>query len=232
MNDEPRLDEILVTSRPLANYLDFFNLRPSDLAGSRILDCPGGASSFTAEARRYGAITTAVDPTYNQAVTTFATMGREQIALSNDWFRNNPDLFLEAGQGDANISAIIEARYAALDTFLLDFEREPQHYVAGALPNLPFRDASFDLVLSSHLIFTYADRFDRAFHVLAIEEMLRVCSGEVRIYPLSSYLGVTADWFDDLLAELRDRGINSTIEDVPFRVTKNWTTQLTLSTGR
>ena len=62
--------------------------------------------------------------------------------------------------------------------------------------------------------------------------MLRVCSGEVRIYPLSSYLGVTADWFDDLLAELRDRGINSTIEEVPFRVTKNWTTQLTLSTGR
>ena len=154
MNDEPRLDEILVTSRPLANYLDFFNLHPSDLAGLRILDCPGGASSFTAEARRYGATTTAVDPTYNQAVTTFATMGREQIALSNDWFRNNPDLFLEAGQGDANISAIIEARYAALDTFLLDFEREPQHYVAGALPNLPFPDASFDLVLSSHLIFT------------------------------------------------------------------------------
>ena len=58
-------------------------------------------------------------------------MGREQIALSNDWFRNNPT-FPEAGQGDANISAIIgKARYAALDTFLLDFEREPQHYVAG-----------------------------------------------------------------------------------------------------
>ena len=228
MSAEPHLTDVLITSRPLANYLDFFGLTSADLAGQRILDCPGGASSFTAEARALGADSIALDPTYGKAPTEFAGIGRDQIALSDDWFRSNPQLFLPAGRGDANISAIIAARHHALDLFLSDYENEPERYVAGQLPFLPFPDESFDLVLSSHLLFTYADRFDRDFHLAGILELLRVSAGEVRIYPLSDYLGITAPWFDDLIAKLRHLAVGVTIAPVVFRVTRSWTTQLIL----
>ena len=46
------------------------------------------------------------------------------------------------------------------------------------------------------------------------------------MYPLSDYVGVAADWFDELLAELRAEGVETEVRDVRFRVTKNWTTQL------
>jgi hypothetical protein len=41
-----------------------------------------------------------------------------------------------------------------------------------------------DLVLSSHLLFTWADPFDEAWHRAALLEMARVARREVRVYPL------------------------------------------------
>ena len=55
--------DVLVSARSLAEYRAMFDLTDDDLAGS-VLDCPGGAASFTAEARRQGLDVTAVDPTY------------------------------------------------------------------------------------------------------------------------------------------------------------------------
>ncbi len=230
MTEQPRLEEILITSRPLANYLDFFDLSESDLVGKRILDCPGGASSFTAEARHLGADAFAVDPTYTLDTAQLAVQGNQQIEVSDSWFRSNPDLFFEAARGEANIEAIIADRRAALATFLRDIEASPGRYLAASLPTLPFRDNSFDLVLCSHLLFCYADRFDRDFHLAAIEELLRVSSADVRIYPLSDYVGVTPEWLDSLVAALISNGFGVETRDVPFRVTKNWTTQLVITT--
>lgn len=60
----------------------------------------------------------------------------------------------------------------------------PARYVPAALPALPFPDQSFDLVLSSHFLFTYADRLDLEFHRAALSELHRVARGEVRVFPL------------------------------------------------
>jgi len=61
--------------------------------------------------------------------------------------------------------------------------------VAAALPTLPFPDRSFDLVLSSHLLFSYTDRLDVAFHLAALLELARVSRGQVRVFPLVDYNG-------------------------------------------
>jgi hypothetical protein len=47
-------------------------------------------------------------------------------------------------------------RSAAGTRFAADIRRHPGRYIAGQLPELPFADASFDLVLSSHLLFSYS----------------------------------------------------------------------------
>ena len=70
-----------------------------------------------------------------------------------------------------------------------DLLARPDRYVAAALPRLPFPDDAFDLVLSSHLLFTYADRLDEDFHLAALLEMARVCRGQVRVYPLVDEAG-------------------------------------------
>ena len=46
----------------------------------------------------------------------------------------------------------------------------------------PLADDSFDLALCSHLLFLYTDHLDAAFHIAAVQELLRV-AGEVRIFP-------------------------------------------------
>jgi ubiquinone/menaquinone biosynthesis C-methylase UbiE len=56
--------------------------------------------------------------------------------------------------------------------------------VPASLPRLPFPDGRFDLVLSSHFLFTYADRLDLEFHRAALRELHRVARREVRVFPL------------------------------------------------
>ncbi|MDQ3825837.1 MAG: hypothetical protein M3325_08915 [Actinomycetota bacterium] len=73
---------------------------------------------------------------------------------------------------------------AAGARFAVDMGNHPDRYVAGRLPELPFVQASFNLVLSSHLLFGYADRLDLPFHRAAICELMRVAHAELRIFPL------------------------------------------------
>ncbi|MDQ6667036.1 MAG: class I SAM-dependent methyltransferase [Thermoproteota archaeon] len=54
-----------------------------------------------------------------------------------------------------------------------------KRYVKAALHRLPFDDKSFDLVLSGHFLFTYADKFDFDFHLSSMLELFRVSSKEV-----------------------------------------------------
>lgn len=65
-------------------------------------------------------------------------------------------------------------RVEAARDFAADLLARPGSYIAAGLPSLPFPDRSFDLVLSSHLLFTYGERFDDAFHLAALRELVRV----------------------------------------------------------
>ncbi|MFZ2177721.1 MAG: methyltransferase domain-containing protein [Rhodococcus sp. (in: high G+C Gram-positive bacteria)] len=106
-------------------------------------------------------------------------------------------------------------RRHAVQEFTAHMHREPHRYVAGRLPSLPFADASFDLVLSSHLLFSYSDRLGHTFHVDAISELMRVARGELRIFPLvASGSSDCYARFDDLFANLRDRNIAGEVGEV------------------
>lgn len=73
-------------------------------------------------------------------------------------------------------------RTTAARVFGDDVLARPSSYVAAALSRLPFRGRTFDLVLSSHLLFMYANRLDAQFHLEAAKKLIRVASGEVRIF--------------------------------------------------
>ncbi len=75
----------------------------------------------------------------------------------------------------------------ALGRFVKDLmqNRKKGIYKYAELPDLPYPDNAFKLVLSSHFLFLYGDRLDLDFHSNCLKELFRVCSGEIRIYPLT-----------------------------------------------
>lgn len=85
----------------------------------------------------------------------------------------------------------------------------------AALPQLPFPTHAFDLVLSSHLLFTYANRFSPDFHHQAINELMRVTRIEWRIFPLV-VMGSVRYGLDDLLARLRVDGVHGEVVAVDY----------------
>jgi hypothetical protein len=156
--------------------------------GARVLDCPGGPGSLAARLRPCGIDVTAVDPLYalgDEALEQRALADLERtlatLAASDDL---RPDFDLQACR---------RQHMAALQAFLADRRARPDRYIAASLPDLPFPARAFDLVLSGHLLFSYAPRrdgglmvgdgLDLAWHRRALAELCRVSALEVRLYP-------------------------------------------------
>lgn len=209
--------DVLVSARSLAEYVDMFGLDRLDLE-RRILDCPGGAASAVAEICAAGGDALAVDPQYAQRpddlrARILADMDRAVAHLQ----RREIDYDWDVRGGVVGHEAI---RRAAVEQMLDHLAAAPERYIAGALPDLPMADDSADLVLCSHLLFTYADRLDTADHVDAIVEMARVAP-EVRIYPLVDHAGnPLPELVRSVIAKLKKERLTCEIEPVvrPFQL--------------
>jgi hypothetical protein len=123
-----------------------------------------------------------------------------------------------------NISSVEELgkiRMNSMEMFLNDFEegKKQGRYIAGALPELPFEDNSFDLALVSHLLFLYSEQLSFEFHVQAIDELLRVAV-EVRIFPLVDLNSRKSMHLDELIGDLLSRGFTVTEEKVNYEFQK------------
>lgn len=200
------IGETLISSRSLDEYRSMFGLTESDLA-RRILDCPGGAAGFTAELNDRGGDVTACDVAYfGRTGDELEALARAEADRGNRFVGDHPDRYRWTFFPGPDEHA--RARLGAVERFAADLRRHPERYVAGRLPSLPFADASFDLALSSHLLFSYSDRLDHAFHVAAIRDLMRVARSEVRIFPLVA-AGSSEPYprLRELLAELRAHDI-------------------------
>jgi SAM-dependent methyltransferase len=191
-----------------------FALTDADLRG-RILGCGDGPASFNASAAQRGARVVSVDPIYafspdaiRQPVLDTAPVIAEQV-------RNNPSEFVWTLF--ANADQLVSARLRTMDLFLDDLPRAKGHYVAGALPDLPFSDGAFDLALCSHFLFLYSEQHDFDFHLRAIHELLRVAH-EVRIFPLMELGAVLSRHLDKVIATLETEGLAVSRARVDYEV--------------
>jgi hypothetical protein len=227
--DPENVGEYLVSSRSLLEYQAMFTLTESDFRG-RILDCPGGASSFTAEATEFGADSTAVDPVYALSIPDLRgrVMGEPERGSAHT--AAGVDRYVWNFYG--TIEGHRAMRHRAASCFVDDIEEHPERYVPGSLPVLPFEDGQFDLVLSSHFLFTYVDRLDIDFHHRALVEMHRVCRHEVRVFPLLDQGGHSLDAMTgELIAALLRDGIGTEICEVPYEFQRGGNRMLVLSGG-
>ncbi|MGO4205236.1 methyltransferase domain-containing protein [Rhodococcus sp. TAF43] len=213
------IGEMLISSRSLDEYRAMFNLTDGDLA-RRILDCPGGAAGFTSEVIDLGGDVTACDVAYFEpGVADLAVIAAAETDRGNRYVRAHSEQYEWTFFADPDEHQ--RTRQQAAEQFATHIRRHPDRYVAGRLPLLPFADASFDLVLSSHLLFSYSDVLDHTFHVSAIGELMRVARDELRIFPLVA-VGSSAPYprLDELLADLRDRNIAGRVVKVDYEFQK------------
>ncbi|WP_298694856.1 hypothetical protein [uncultured Sulfuricurvum sp.] len=212
-----QLDDFLITGRTFEEYMAFFDLDAETMKKMRVLDCPSGASSFIAEAKRRGIAAQGCDILYCYDRDVLRAQGEksiEKIYADTSWMAEHNFAFYHS------IERHKEHRVGALELFCSDYNTTD--YWFAELPKLPYRDDSFDLVLSSHLLFVYDDRLDEAFYEASIAEMLRI-GKEVRIFPLVDYKNSRADETDNFspLAYRMAEKFGGEILDVGFEFQKN-----------
>jgi methyltransferase family protein len=203
---------MFVSSRSAAEYRAMFDLAPDDLAGS-VLDCSAGGSSFTAETD--GRVI-AVDPAYALGRREVAEQVRAGLDEGVRIIDRNADRFEWGWYGTPGRRA--DMRRAAAELFIADLHGRPERYVAGALPDLPLSSGSVDLVLCSHLLFTWADQLGEEWHRRALAELVRVARREVRVFPVVVQgTGDPVAFLDGLRDELHALGHHTELRDVPYR---------------
>jgi ubiquinone/menaquinone biosynthesis C-methylase UbiE len=203
--------------RTLAEYTQFFTLDLAALKGRSVLDVAAGPSSFTAEACKRGIDAVAVDPLYGCRPDALAQHVQIDYRAMFAQMRAKPGLF-RLKKTFASIDEAEESRRAAASRFLADYEAQFVHnrYVGAALPQLPFLDRAFDVVLCAHFLFLYAKQFDFAFHVEACRELVRVSREDVRIHPVLGLGGKRYAPLKELREALRGHGIASEIVPVEY----------------
>jgi hypothetical protein len=213
--------------RTFEEYRRMFGLDATSLAGERVLDCPGGPSSFTAVARSLGATAYAVDTAYGPPVDNLAQRCRAAVERTTAQLREKRDLFVWDEYRDPET----RERYlsGAGERFLADYARHPSRYVAAELPPLPFPDDTFDRVLSANLLFLYDDRLDERFHRHALAELCRVSRGELRVFPLASLDCERSSLVAPAVADLRGAGVDVSLDPVEYEFQPRVSTALVCS---
>lgn len=222
--DPDNVGEYLITARSYDEYRAMFALTDADIAGS-ILDCPGGGSSFVAQASTAGAAAVAADPVYSMSAESLAAHVVAETTRGSAHTAAGSDRYVWDFYGD--LAGHARVRRESADVFTRDLIAHPHRYVASALPSLPFPDRQFDLVLSSHFLFTYADRLNLEFHLRSLRELYRVCRGEVRVFPLLEQGGRAVP---TLLSEVRQQlGVPSSIRQVDYEFQRGGNQMLVLT---
>lgn len=218
--------DYLISARSFDEYRAMFVVTEQDLHGA-VLDCPGGGSSFTAFAASAGADAIAADPAYATPAAELVGLVVAETQRGSAWAAAGGDRYKWDYYNDVDGHQRI--RQASAEVFAADLLAHSYRYVCAALPMLPFPDRRFDLVLSSHLLFTYADRLDADFHLMALLEMHRVSRGEVRVFPLLDNAGNRTDeLLERLRSELANRRIDTEVRHTDYEFQRGGNQMLVL----
>jgi hypothetical protein len=230
----PRLElpRIVFFGRTTEEYAGMWNISITELAGRTILDCPCGPANFIAGCREAGVQATGIDPMLALPVDEIERRGVDDIVDTMAAIAAS-----DAGLASEDPAAWERDKRRALAAFLEDLRRhgpdgaDPDgSYIPGALPDLPFEDRSFDLVLSGHLLFSYASvehgglvearaSLDLDFHLTAVDELARVARHEVRLFPavtMTSEAGGPHPWAAPVRDRLENLGFGVRTEDVEY----------------
>ncbi len=213
-----KLAEVVPWGRSRREYERMFGLTATDLT-KRILGVGDGPASFNAEMALAGHNVTSIDPIYAFS----ASELRERIGATHqtiaEQLKCNVNQYVWTDF--QNAEAVIYTRMEAMSLFLSDYEQglQQERYIPISLPDLPFPDSSYDLVLCSHLLFLYSEQLSEAFHLTSIKELVRVAN-DVRIFPLVTLDGHVSPHLNSVLEYCKLNHIQADIIPVDYQFQK------------
>ncbi len=218
--------DIIPYGRSFDEYLDMFNLSEDDLTRD-IVGIGDGPASFNSSMHQRGTPIVSVEPIYRYSETELRQRIQETYDDVIEQARQNQDKFVWTRISSVN--ELADLRMQAMDAFCQDFESGKQQgrYIDASLPNLPFSDGHFDLVLSAHLLFFYSANRNLAFHLNAIRELLRIGS-EVRIFPIVDVNSNPSPFLSPVIDEVKKERIACSVERVPYHFQKTGNEMLRL----
>ncbi len=223
------LERIVFIGRTFEEYLDMFSLSKEELQGKKILDCPAGACSFTAVGNKSGLDVTACDIAYYYSGEDLKNKGLHDIEHAMEHMQKAQNNYKWDYFKD--IEGLRNHRLSALQDCANDMRESSERYIPVELPSLPFKNEEFDILLSAHFLFMYADRLDYQYHIETLNELLRVTKEEVRIFPLVDLEGKKYNHLDELISYLTN--IDCTVEEVEveYEFQENANSMLTIRKG-
>ena len=218
--------DIVPWGRSFDEYLDMFCLSEKDLTRD-IVGVGDGPASFNVRMFQRGTPIVSVDPIYRCSEAELRQRIQETYEDVIAQARLNQDKFVWTKF--SSVDELAEIRMQAMDEFCRDFEsgKQQERYIDASLPNLPFPDKRFDLVLSSHFLFLYSANLNFAFHLDAVRELLRIGT-EVRIFPIVDVNSNPSPFLPPIIDELKEEGVACSVERVPYHFQKTGNEMLRL----
>lgn len=223
------LERIVFIGRTYEEYLDMFSLSKEELQGKKILDCPAGACSFTAVGNKLGLDVTACDIAYYHSGEDLKNKGLQDIEHAMEHMEKAKSNYKWDYFDD--IEGLRRHRLSALQDCTNDMKKSSERYIPVTLPSLPFKNAEFDILLTAHFLFMYADRLDYQFHIETLNELLRVTKEEIRIFPLVDLEGKRFEHLDKIISYLTDNGCTLEEVKVPYEFQTNANSMLKIKKG-
>ncbi|GAE29343.1 SAM-dependent methyltransferase [Halalkalibacter hemicellulosilyticus] len=223
------LDRIIFIGRTYKEYLNMFSLSEEKLQGKKILDCPAGACSFTAVGNKSGLNVTACDIAYYHSGEDLKNKGLQDMEHAMEHMEKSKINYKWDYFDD--LEGLRNHRLSALQDCVNDIMNSSERYIPVTLPSLPFKDEEFDILLSAHFLFMYADRLDERFHIETLNELLRVTKDEIRIFPLVDLKGKRYEQLDKIISYLIAKGCTVEEIKVPYEFQTNANSMLKVKKG-
>lgn len=214
-----KLEDVVPWGRNLEEYKTMFALSDGDLC-LNILGCGDGPSSFNKELTAKNGSVISIDPVYkftdeeiHQKILDTSKTVMKQVEQTKDNY---------VWKNIGSVDELESIRMSAMAEFLKDYTKgkKEKRYIEALLPNLPFENKSFDLVLCSHFLFLYSEHFNLDFHIDSILEMCRV-GKEVRVFPLLDLKGNRSGYLGPLVKRLEQDGYQCQIKRVDYEFQKD-----------
>lgn len=213
----------------MADYRQMFDLSEADLS-RKILDFPGGISSFNAEMYDHGYEIVSGDPSYASLPEQMTEIADEILGKNKQFLHKNIHRLKD--QSDKAVIQLEELWLKNKARFIADYARGKmqRRYQAMQLPTLPFSDHSFELLLCSDLLFHKEARHGLTPAEL-MAELTRVAL-EVRIFPILNDRGEMSASIGPLMLDYQQKNFNIELRQVAYEVMKGGNAMLRIWSKR
>ncbi|MFX1394079.1 MAG: hypothetical protein ACFFAH_10935 [Promethearchaeota archaeon] len=215
MKERINLDKVALIGRTFEEYEKIFRLNDFKSNNVSILDVGSGVSSFCAEASKIRMNVIAMDPIYDYDSIELEFKCSKDLNLIIKELNGVEHLYKwEIFRSKEELKKQREKAYKA---FIKHYKyNRGKQYISEKMPKTTFKNNQFDIIISSHLLFLYDHIYDYSFHKESIIEMLRICSKEIRIFPLVNLYGKTSTFLQEFLNDANFMHYKRLIERVDY----------------